>query len=199
MTAKLENLELAAKFEKNNQWRELLNFSNQWVVEEPENVFAWQAMGDALRKLGRPAEAIAILCKGIEFAPPHPVDFMGKVLSAAPLWYRLAHAYSESGKFELSIEAFKEAARIDPMATDIWNDLGVAYANNNDYKGAFEAFKKAVDADPTNTNSIKNLGLVYAKCGVEQGVSHAHSMLLKLNTSSAKEFLAQAKDLLSNR
>jgi tetratricopeptide (TPR) repeat protein len=108
MGYQLENLEAAAKFEKNNQWRELLDFSNQWLVNEPENIFAWQAMGDALIKLGRSAEAIPVFRKGIEIAPPYPVDFMGKTLSAAPLWYRLAHAYSESGKFELSIEAFKK-------------------------------------------------------------------------------------------
>lgn len=198
MTAKLENLEAAAKFEKNNQWRELLNFSEQWLIDEPETVFAWQAKGDALRKLGRSAEAIPIFRRGIELAPPYPVDFMGGVMSAAPLWYRLAHAYGESGKIELSIQAFEEAARIDPMAADIWNDLGVAYINSNNYKAALEALKKAVAIDSRNINSIKNLGLIYATCGVEQGVIQAHKMLLGLSATAANDFLRQAQDLLSN-
>lgn len=199
MEYRLEKLEAASNFEKKNQWRELLVFSEQWVVDEPENFFAWQAMGEALRKLGRPAEAIPVFLKGLEVTPPHPVDFMGKMLSAGPLWYRLAHAYSEIGKTDLSIEAFNEAARIDPKVADIWNDLGVVYVNKNDYKGAFEAFKKAVDVDPTNTNSLKNVGIIYAMCGVEQGVTQIHQMLSKLDSKAAKDFLAQAQQLLSNR
>lgn len=199
MGYKLENLEAAAKLEKKNKWHELLEFSKQWVIEEPGNFFAWQAMGDALRKLDRPAEAIPVFRKGLEVAPPRPIDFMGKPVSAGPLWYRLAHAYSALGNAELSIEAFKEAARIDPMVADIWNDLGVAYVNNNDYGGAFEAFKTAVFADPANTNSLTNLGIVYARCGVEQGIGQVHQMLSRLDAKAAKDFLAQAKQIRANR
>lgn len=198
MGYKLENLETAARLEQRNEWQELLEFSKQWVSEEPENFFAWQSMGVALRKLNRPAEAIPVFRRGLEFAPPHPIDFMGKPMSAGPLWYSLGHTYSEMGNAELSIEAFKEAARIDPKVADIWNDLGVVYVNNNDYKGAFEAFKKAVGVDPANTNSLKNLGIVYAICGVEQGVSQVHQMLLRLDAKAAKEFLAESKQILSN-
>lgn len=199
MGYKLANLETAAKLEQKNKWHELLEFSSQWIAEEPENFLAWQAMGDALRKLNRSAEAIPVFRKGLDVAPPCPVDFMGKAMSAGPLWYRLGHAYSELGETDLSIEAFKEAARIDPMIADIWNDLGMVYVNNNDYKGAFEAFKKAVSADSANTNSLKNLGIVYAICGVEQGIAQVHQMLSKLDVKAAKDFLVQAQQILSNR
>ncbi len=194
----LENLETAARLEKNNKWQDLHDFSIRWISEEPENFFAWQAMGDALRKLNRPAEAIPVFRKGLEFAPPHPIDFLGKPMSAGPLWYRLGHAYGELGNAELSIEAFKEAARIDPKVAGIWNDLGVVYVNKKDYEGAFEAFKNAISVDPDNTNSLKNLGIVYAICGVEQGVSQIHQMLLRLDAKVAKEFLANSRKILSN-
>ena len=199
MGCKLEDLEIAAKLEKNNKWHELLEFSKQWVSNEPDNFFAWQAMGDALRKLNRPAEAIPAFQKGLEFAPPHSVEFMGMLTSAAPLWYRIGHAYNDMGNTKLSIEAFKEAARIDPMVADIWNDLGVVYINTRDYESAFETLKKALSVAPHNVNSLKNLGIVYAICGVDQGVSQVHQMLSKLDSKSAKIFLAQANKILVSR
>lgn len=198
MGYKLENLETAARLEQRNGWQELFEFSKQWISEEPENFFAWQAMGDALRKLNSPAEAVLAFRRGLELMPPHPIDLVGIPVSAGPLWYKLGHAYSEMGNVELSIEAFKEAARIDPEVVDIWNDLGVIYADSKDYKSAFEAFKKAVVVDPTNINSLKNLGIVYAMYGVEEGVNRVHLMLSGLNTEAAKEFLAKSKQILSN-
>ena len=199
MGYKLQNLETAARLEQKNRWQELLEFSKQWVSDEPENVFAWQAMGDALRKLNRPAEAIPAFRRGIELASPLPIDFMGKPMSAGPLWYRLGHAYSEFGNAELSIKAFKEAARIDPKVADIWNDLGVVCVKNNDYKSAFEAFRNAVAVDPKNINSLNNLGTVYAICGVEQGVSQVHQILSRLDAKAAREFLENSKKVLSDR
>ena len=127
MRYKLANLETAAELEQKNKWHELLEFSSQWIAEEPENCIAWQAKGDALRKLNRSAEAIPVFCKAIDVALSFPIDFMGEVMSTGLLWYRLGRVYSDLGKTDLSIDAFKEAARIDPMVANIWNDLGVVY------------------------------------------------------------------------
>ena len=85
MGYKLASLETAAKLEQKNKWHELLEFSSQWIAEEPENFLAWQAMGNALRKLNRSAEAIPVFRKGLDVAPPSTADFMGKPMSAGPL------------------------------------------------------------------------------------------------------------------
>ncbi len=86
MGYQIEMLEKAAKLEKSGNWQEMLTFSKGWASEEPLSLFAWQAIGYSLIKLGRPIEAIPMYRKAIEVAPAHPVDFMGRTLTAAPLW-----------------------------------------------------------------------------------------------------------------
>jgi tetratricopeptide (TPR) repeat protein len=126
-------------------------------------------------------------------------SFSGDHFLRAPLWYRLANAFSDVGRLQEAIEAFQKASEIDPLVTDIWNDLGVTYTKLNDYKGAFTAFKKAVSVDAKNTNSLKNLGIVYAICGVDEGVQHVHRMLSDLDSGVAKDFIADARRVLSER
>ncbi len=197
MTYKLENLERAAKLEAEGSWAELLKFSVSWSVDEPYNLFAWQAKGDSLRKLNQPSEAIAAFLRGLEVAPPQPIEFLGKPLTAGPLWYRLGQTYGDLGRMKEAVQAFHNAADADPEVTAIWNDFGVAYTKINDYKGAFTAFKNAVSLNPSNTNSLKNLGVVYALCGATDGVKRIHEMLMQLDDIVAHEFMATASRLLA--
>lgn len=199
MGFKLEMLEKAAKLEKSGDWKEMLIFCKEWAAEEPQNHCAWQGIGDSLRKLGKPAEAITMYRKGLDVAPSHPAD-IGGIFSAGPLWYRLGHAFSELGDHHKAIEAFLEATKIDPGVADIWNDLGVVYINMTprDTKAAYDALVKAISVDPKNTNSLKNLGIVYAMCDSEQGVNQIHQMLSNIDKSVAYDFLRQAKDILAS-
>ncbi len=199
MKIKVENLEHAAKLEINEMWDDLLAFSRGWTEEEPTNLFAWQAMGDSLRKLGRPTESISAYLRGLNVAPVQPVELFGRFLSAGPLWYRLAHAYSELGNFKEAIETFHKAVEVDPEVVDIWNDLGVAYSKIKDYKGALESFMKAVQLDSSNINSLKNFGFVSAMCGIENNVLNIHNALKQLDDSVASDFIVQARALLANR
>lgn len=199
MGFKLEMLEKAAKLEKSGNWQEMLIFCKGWAAEEPQNLCAWQGIGDSLRKLGKPAEAIPMYHKGLDVAPHYPVD-IGGIFSAGPLWYRLGHAFSELGDHHKAIEAFLEATKIDPGVADIWNDLGVVYINMTprEVQAAYDAFSKAISVDPKNINSLKNLGVVYAMCGSEKGVNQIHSMLSNIGISVADDFLRQAKDILAS-
>ena len=199
MNYKLENLERAAQLEAEENWAELLKFSMSWSADEPYNLFAWQAKGDSLRKLNQPSEAISAFLKGLEVAPQKPLDFLGKPLTAGPLWYRLGQTYSDTERMKEAVEAFQCAAAADPEVTTIWNDLGVACTKIDDYKGAFVAFKKAVILNPSNTNSLRNLGVVYALCGVNDGVRKIYEMLLQLEGTVARDFMATANRLLSEK
>ena len=197
MSYKLERLEKAAALERKSAWSELLSFCTEWSAEEPLNPLPWQGIGDAQRKLGNPREAVATYLKGLDVAPPQPMELLGNVLG--PLWYRLGQTYGELGETQNSIRAFNEAAQVDPGVADIWNDLGVAYCNLTpiDAKSASEAFRMAIKLDPTNLNSLKNLGIVYAMCDMQQGVTQVHQELSKLNARAARDFLEQANQILA--
>ena len=118
---KLNKLEEAAKLERSGDWKKLLTFSREWASKEPLSLFAWQGIGDALRKLGKPAEAIPMYRKGLEVVPSHPVDFPDGIFSAGSLWYRLGLAFNDLGEHQKAVEAFLEAARIDPDVVDETN------------------------------------------------------------------------------
>lgn len=197
MTARLENLEAAASLEKAGKWSDLLAFAQLWSKEEPKNLFAWQAIGDASRKLNRPQDALLAYREALGIAPPIPTLVLGATVSAAPIWYRIGHAHFELGNVEDAVKAFEEVGRIDPGVPDIWNDLGVVHMNNRNTKGAFEAFKKAVIADPRNLNGLKNLGLLYAMTGARQGVENTHERMLAIDGMAARVFLGQANKILN--
>ena len=200
MSTKHERLEKAAKLEKSGKWQEMLILCEEWALEEPQDPNALLGLGNSLRKLGNPAEAILMYLRGLEMAHLLVDDSTRGFYNAAPLWYQLGHAYNESGSLHKAAEAFLEAASIDPNAEDIWNDLGVIYINMTprDPKAAFDAFSKAFDLDPKNVNTLKNLGVVYAMCDSEQGVRQIFQKLSNVDTKVAENFLLQAKEILSN-
>ncbi len=193
----LEYIEAAAKLETAGDWQGLHEFATRWVHEQPNSLFAWQSLGNALRNLGKMKDAIAAYKQGIVVAPREPIDFFGKRLTAGSLWFSLAHVHADQGNYELAKAAFREAATIDPNVVDIWNDLGVVCMNSRDTKGAFDAFMQAVTIDGTNINSLKNLGAVYAICKMEDCVQTIHQILLRLDPAQAALFLTKAKQLLA--
>ncbi len=187
----------AVKLEKQSNWEQLLKFSEDWISNEPKNLFAWQAKGDALRKLRRLPEAANALLEGLKLCSRSAEDNPGSIPLASSLWYRLGHVYGELGQVDIAINALKEAAALNPNAVDILNDLGVFYVNQHDYENAFEVLKKAATADPSNANSLKNLGMLYAICGLEAGVNHIHGRLMQIDVSTATIFFTQARELLN--
>lgn len=200
MSSKLERLDKATKLETSGNWQEMLTYCEEWASEEPQDPDAWLGVGNSLRKLGNPVEAILMYLKGLERAPFHVEDSTGEFYDAAPLWYQLGHAYNESGAPHKAVEAFLEAANIDPDVAETWNDLGVIYINMipRDPKAAFDAFSKAFDLDPRNVNILKNLGVVYAMCDSDRGVQQIFQLLSNLDKKAAESFLLQAKETLSN-
>lgn len=65
----------------------------------------------------------------------------------------VAHAYAETGEFDSSKGAFREAIVVDPEEVALWTDLGIICMNSNDAKGADEAFRRAISLDGTSTVS----------------------------------------------
>ena len=176
----LERLLQAGKIEEQGDWNKMLAFSKEWVEHEPFNCIAWQGIGDAYRKLARPKEAVAAYKKGLEVAPPKPVELLGRSLSSASIWYQLGHAFCELNELDKATEAFRESIRVEPRACS-WNDLGVVYQAQNDNKNAFDAFKQAVALNPSDINSLKNLESMYALGGSEEGVAFVRRKLSQLS------------------
>jgi Flp pilus assembly protein TadD len=189
----LKYLEEAARLEKTEAWNDLLTFSQSWTEKQPNNQFAWQALGNAARNLGDINQAIAAFTRGLDTVPKEKMDFFGSPLTAGPLLYCLAHTYAQVRNFEAAKETFQRALLVDPSEVAIWNDLGVVCMETNDTMGAFEAFKKAVSLDEGNINSLTNLGILYALCERPDGVSFIAKQLAAIDPEAARIFLNRAQ------
>jgi tetratricopeptide (TPR) repeat protein len=206
MGIEYDRLVQAAKLEKNGLWSELLAFAKEWAAMEPANSDAWQAIGDSHLHLSNLKEAASAYRKGLEFIQPFPADIFSGALPDGPnpfsgsgLWFRLGNVYNSLGEWEMAIDAFNEASRIDPKSPEILNNLGVAYVNANKLQEASEAFRSCVLIDQTNIHALTNWGIIYARCGVEQGVTGVYQLLSKVDANAANAFLLNAKKILLSR
>lgn len=192
----LNRLEQVAKLEAAGDWDGMLEHCRAWASTEPRNFLAWQGIGDALRKLGQPKEALLMYRKGLEFAPPVPMPLMGASISAGQLWYRIGRTYQAMGDASSAIESLQEAIAIDSTVAEVWNELGVAHAACGHKRPAFDAFMSAVRLAPRNVTALQNLGLCYAANGQEEEAMKVHQLLGVLDPGAAAEFRENAVRLV---
>lgn len=77
----------------------------------------------------------------------------------------LGVVYKEMGKFELAIEAYKEALRISPELAQTHSNLGNLYNATGQYTEAVQELRRAIELDPNLAEAHSNLGIVYTKIG----------------------------------
>ena len=67
-----------------------------------------------------------------------------------------------AGEVEAAVDAYRQAAELDPAASGIWAELADLYARRNRPAEAIEAGNEALDRDPDDRGAHRILGLVYA-------------------------------------
>ncbi len=65
-----------------------------------------------------------------------------------------------------TIEALKQAVKINPDDADAHYNLGVTYVKSGMYKESIASFKQAIRINPDFAEAHNNLGLVYIKSGM---------------------------------
>lgn len=121
---------------------------------EPCNVNAYIYLGLAYQELHRLGESVhayqqALSCR------PESADLTSLV------YHNLAQVYTEQGRHEATVEAYRKAIENDPDRPDGRNNLGLYYLSISHYESAISEFKKAQDIDGNDYESFQNLGLAY--------------------------------------
>jgi tetratricopeptide (TPR) repeat protein len=75
--------------------------------------------------------------------------------------FQIGTDYIGLENYELAIENFDLALKINPKDAGIWNNLGYAYQSLKNYPKAKYCFEHAVKIEPTNENYLNNLGVSY--------------------------------------
>ena len=155
-------------------WRKILRV-------EPNNGRAYNNLGNALRRQGKLAEALAAHQKALQInhndaeayvgignvlnAQGKPEEALAYHKKALQLNPKLAIAYNGLGnalynqeKLDEAVAAFQKAIELDPKFATAYNNLGNALSDQKKLDEAVAAYQKAIELDPKFAGAYNNLG-----------------------------------------
>lgn len=71
-------------------------------------------------------------------------------------------AYSGNGQYDLAIEEFNNALKIDPLSFGTYNNRGIAFAKEGQFGAAIADFTRALEINQNDASTYYNRGLTYA-------------------------------------
>jgi Flp pilus assembly protein TadD len=73
--------------------------------------------------------------------------------------------FASQGDYELAIENFTEAIKLDPNFATAYNNRGMMYSKKGDYNRAIADFSQVIKLNPNNADTYNNRGMMYSKKG----------------------------------
>ncbi|MBD2444840.1 tetratricopeptide repeat protein [Dolichospermum sp. FACHB-1091] len=156
-------------------WREILRV-------EPNNGKAYNNLGNALRRQGKLAEALAAHQKALQInhndaeayvgignvlnaqgKPEEALAYHKKALQLNPklaiAYNGLGNALSDQKKLDEAVAAYQKAIELDPKYAIAYNGLGNALSDQKKLDEAVAAYQKAIELDPKYATAYYNLGI----------------------------------------
>jgi Tfp pilus assembly protein PilF len=107
----------------------------------------------------------------------------------ARAYYNIGYCYDELDNFTKSIEAYKQAIRIDPNHAKAYSSLGAAYNSLGLCKEAIEACKQAIRIDPEYIDAYNNLGRAYTDLGLFEDAIEAYKQAIRIDPDNVNAHL----------
>ena len=117
------------------------------LATRPKDVPALTVLGAALERLGRGAEALAVLGRARTLAPRR-----------ADAHYAYGTVAAATGDHEAAVAAYRRALEIDPAMREAHNNLGLALMVLGDAEGAAAAYRRALAIEAGYVAALSNLG-----------------------------------------
>ncbi len=184
---------------RNEEWRNTETLFKSVIKVSPENAKAYIFLGGALRNKSDFARAL------------QAYDMAGHLYPD----YRRTDAYFNSergvllvklGRTEEAIEAFEQAATLDPLWGGIRNELGLAYASAGKHDRAETTLRHALAISPDSPHIHSSLSLVLNEQGrYQEALEHAEAALQRdpmlawaqFNRGLALEALGRVSDAIT--
>jgi arylsulfatase A-like enzyme/tetratricopeptide (TPR) repeat protein len=123
------------------------------IAEDPGIIDAYTAVGDWLRRLERPGEAIAAYRKALEIQPENEMALS-----------ELAEVYRAQGQPDAAIEGYKTALKLEPRQPNIWYQLATLYVDLGRSVEAKATFEEALRYNPRMGSAYNSLAaLAFAR------------------------------------
>jgi len=114
------------------------------VQRNPEDIGAWNLLGEAQRRSGQPGQATRTLERA---------SAVGRTSFAT--YFFLGEAYRDSRRLDRAIPAYREAARLEPGFAQAWFELGSAYVRIGQREEAGQILERLEKLDPTLVKELK--------------------------------------------
>jgi len=107
------------------------------VQSNPEDIGAWNLLGEAQRRAGQPGQATRTLERA---------SIVGR--TSFVTFFFLGEAYRDSQRLDRAVPAYREATRLAPEFAQAWFELGSASARMGDKTQAAAALDNLKTLDP---------------------------------------------------
>lgn len=167
---------------------EAIQSYKQAIQLAPEQIFAWNNLGNLCLKINRNDEAMIAFQKAIEHNPGDPIAWNGlgdvysrreylddaiaayrKAIECAPLlphpWNGLGEVYAGMSRNDEAVSAFQKAIELNHRFITPWLRLAELFARQQRYRESFKAYEQALLLDPKNSAIWNDLGVVYLGAG----------------------------------
>ena len=114
------------------------------VRSNPEDIGAWNLLGEAQRRAGQPGQATRTLERA---------SIVGR--TSFVTFFFLGEAYRDSQRLDRAVPAYREAARLSPEFAQAWYELGSASVRMGDRSEAQTALDSLQKLDPDLAAKLK--------------------------------------------
>ena len=140
----------------------------------PDQIFAWNNLGNLCAKIGRHDEAMIAFRKAIECNPRDPIA-----------WNGLANLHFRVGYVDDAIAAYRKAIQFMPTFAQPWNGLGDVYASMGRADEAMKAYHKSIELNEQYITPWVRLGALYTKQDRYREAAKAYQRALALDSRNS--------------
>jgi tetratricopeptide (TPR) repeat protein len=144
------------------------------LARNPTGWVAYNNLGFALQKKGRPDEAIPQYQKVLEIDPVN-----------AEARNNLGLALFQEGQVDESIDQYRKALEINPSYAEAHNNLGSALSKKGQVDEGIDEYRKALGINPNHLGALNNLGNALAEKGQLDEAIDQYQKAVKIDPSFA--------------
>jgi len=117
---------------------------SQVVQQNPEDVAAWNLLGESQRRAGQPGQAVRTLERASIVGRTSYVTF-----------FFLGEAYRDALRLDRAVPAYRESVRLEPEFARGWFELGAASVRTGDRDEVAAALESLQKLDPALAAELK--------------------------------------------
>jgi tetratricopeptide (TPR) repeat protein len=176
----------------------------QAISLAPDQIFAWNNLGNLCIKIGRNDEALVTFMKAVDCNPRDPIAWNGlgtvyfqigyaddavtafrKAIQFMPSfaqpWNGLGEVYASVGRAEDAIKAFQQAIQLNKQYLAPWLRLAELFARQERHRDAVRAYQRALQLDPRSSSVWNELGLIFSRMEAHEEAEEAFLKAIEID------------------